>query len=330
MNELEAHAVAANPSSEQSMNLGLAPVVMFAYSRPDHLRRAVASLLRNPECERTHIHFFCDGPKTPEVQGQVDAVRRCIESVRGFASVTRVYRDRNLGLAESVIDGVTRVVGQYGRVIVLEDDLILSPLFLRFMNAALDAYQTDAQVASIHGYCYPTRMPLPDTFFIRGADCWGWATWQRAWQHFEPNGQLLLDQLRSRSLTARFDYGGRYPFTRMLQDQVAGRNSSWAVRWHAACFLKDMLTLYPGRSLVHNSGFDSSGRHCDTRTDFDQQVSDSPVAVGRIPLAESMPAWRAFQDFFEGLRPPLHRRAWAGLMRRLSGLIPSPIGRRSL
>jgi len=195
MNELEAHAVAANPSSEQSMNLGLAPVVMFAYSRPDHLRRAVASLLRNPECERTHIHFFCDGPKTPEVQGQVDAVRRCIESVRGFASVTRVYRDRNLGLAESVIDGVTRVVGQYGRVIVLEDDLILSPLFLRFMNAALDAYQTDAQVASIHGYCYPTRMPLPDTFFIRGADCWGWATWQRAWQHFEPNGQLLLDQL---------------------------------------------------------------------------------------------------------------------------------------
>jgi hypothetical protein len=329
MNEPDALATAADPLPEQAVTVGLAPVVMFAYSRPDHLRHAVESLLQNPECERTHIHFFCDGPKRPDVQGQVDAVRRYVDSVRGFASVTRVYREQNLGLAESVIDGVTRVVGQHGRLIVLEDDLILSQHFLRFMNAALDRYQSDAQVASIHGYCYPTRVPLPDTFFIKGADCWGWATWQRAWQHFEPNGQLLLDQLRSRGLSGRFDYGGRFPFTQMLQDQVAGRNSSWAIRWHASCFLKDMLTLYPGRSLVHNSGFDSSGRHCDSLSDFDQQVSDSPVAVGRIPAEESSTAWRAFQDFFDGLRPPLHQRAWVGLKRRLAGAVPSRLRRRS-
>ena len=293
----------------------LAPVVVFAYSRVEHLRRAVESLLENSEAGQTHIHFFCDGPKRPEDQIQVDAVRHYVASVHGFASVSSVHRERNMGLAASVIDGVSRMIRHCGRVIVVEDDLVLSPHFLRFMNDGLTLYENDDKVASIHGYCYPAKATLPDSFFLTGADCWGWATWARAWHHFEPDGQRLLSALESRGLCNRFDFNGNFPYTRMLRDQVQGRNSSWAIRWHASCFLAGRLTLYPGRSLVHNDGFDSTGRHCETTNDYDQQISFDAVPVERIALQESSAAWASIEGFFKAMRPPLYRRAMSRLKR---------------
>ena len=307
----------------------LAPVVVFAYARLEHLRRAVESLLANSEAAQTHVHFFCDGPKRPEDQPQVDAVRRYVESVRGFASISYVHRERNMGLAASVIDGVTQMIRRHGRIIVVEDDLVLSPHFLRFMNDGLVLYEHDDKVASIHGYCYPTRTALPDSFFLTGADCWGWATWARAWKHFESDGQRLLSALEARSLCKRFDFNGNFPYTGMLRDQVRGRNSSWAIRWHASCFLAGRLTLYPGRSLVHNDGFDSTGRHCETTNDFDQKISLEVVPVERIALEESSAAWASIENFFKGMRPPLPRRALSRLKRGLLSQVASTKPRRN-
>lgn len=293
-----------------------APVALFAYMRPHHLRMTVDSLLANPEAASTELVVFCDAAKRPAHESGVAAVRAFTETIEGFASVQVVRRDRNLGLAASIIDGVTRLTSTHGRVIVVEDDLLLSRHFLRYMNDGLDMYAEDPSVASVHGYCYPVDQPLPETFFLKGADCWGWATWGRAWAHFRAEGQPMLDELLSRGLDFEFDFDGQFPFTRMLRDQIAGRNDSWAIRWNAACFLGGMLTLYPGRSLVHNTGNDATGTHSAASDSFSQAVAREPVTVRRIPLEPSHPGRQAFVRFFRKQKPGVWRRFAHMLARR--------------
>lgn len=294
-----------------------APVIVFAYARPQHLQRTVASLLANPQSIETDVYFFCDGAKRAEHAAQVQEVRAFIDSVDGFRSVSRVYRDTNMGLAASVIDGVTQVLAVHGRAIVVEDDLLLSPHFLQYMNDGLQCYADCDKVASIHAYSLPTTSPLPQTYFLRGADCWGWATWQRAWSLFRPDGTVLLEELKARGLTQNFDFDGSYPYTRMLEDQIAGRNDSWAIRWHASCYLADRLTLYPGRSLVHNIGNDASGTHSANTSIYAQRVAQEPVAVTLQPLRVSEDARASIVRYLRSCRPGAGRRLGAWLRRRL-------------
>ena len=301
-----------------------APVALFAYARQDHLRLTVESLLQNPECISTPLYVFCDGPRSDAVKEQTDAVRAYVDTFQGFASVTRIYRDTNRGLAQSIISGVGEVVARHGCVIVMEDDLVVSPHFLAYMNQGLQLYQHEPRVASIHGYSYPVVEPLPETFFLRGADCWGWATWARAWKYFEPDGQKLLTALRKQKLTRAFDLGGAYPYTRMLVNQIKGKNNSWAVRWHASCFLANMLTLYPGKSLVNNIGMDGSGTHCSPTNAFTHMLGTAPIHLSRIGLQENPAAVRAFAKFLSRQSAPLARvgrgltRLWNNFVKRRS------------
>lgn len=287
-----------------------APVAVFAYKRAQHLQRTLASLAANAEAPQTDLLVFCDAAKRPEDEAGVNEVRALVANLRGFRSVTVTLRESNLGLARSIVQGVSQVLETHEQVIVVEDDLLLSPHFLRYMNDGLALYAADDSVASLHGYCYPVDDPLPETFFLRGADCWGWATWRRAWSGFRADGASLLNELQQRGLTDKFDLDGSYGFTAMLRQQIAGRNDSWAVRWHASCFLAEKLTLYPDRSLVHNIGNDASGTHCDDNSDYAQVVADRPIAVARQPLVESVPARDAFVRFFRARqRSPLQRAA---------------------
>lgn len=276
-----------------------APVALFAYARVDHLRQTVTSLLANAGCRETRLYVFCDGPRRPEDKVQTDAVRAYVEQIEGFASVTRIYRDRNIGLAGSIIAGVSQVLAQHGTIIVMEDDLVVSPHFLAYMNDSLRLYRDEARVASIHGYVFPVGKEMPETFFLRGADCWGWATWDRAWAHFQPDGEKLLQELTRKRLTRSFDLDASYPYTKMLRNQIAGKNNSWAIRWRASCYLRDMLTLYPGRSLVNNIGMDNSGEHCSTTDAFLQATATHPVVITRQPLEEDADARRAFAEFLK-------------------------------
>jgi len=300
-----------------------APIIVFAYKRLDHLRRAIESLRSNPEAAQSALVIACDGPKREEDKALCAAVQEYAHAVRdGFQSVDVWVAPRNRGLATSLTSGVTAMLERYERVIVVEDDLEVAPHFLRFMNDGLDCYANDDRVASIHGYCYPVPDALPETFFLRGADCWGWATWRRAWQHFRADGKQLRDELLRQGLRRRFDLDGGYPFFRMLQDQIAGKNDSWAIRWHASCFLDGMLTLYPGRSLVHNTGFDDSGTHCAPTTIYDTTLSQKPVQINRLPLEESELARQAFAGYLRPLHgKSLPRRALDALRRRIKRFI---------
>ncbi|HOD41117.1 MAG TPA: hypothetical protein PKL57_11210, partial [Candidatus Wallbacteria bacterium] len=203
------------------------------------------------------------------------------------------------GLAKSIIAGVTDVVEKYGRVIVMEDDMVSSPYFLRYMNEGLEFYENCDRVVSIHGYIYPVEGKLDETFFLKGADCWGWATWKRGWSVFESDGKKLLKELRERNLTAEFDFDGSYGFTQMLEHQIEGVNDSWAIRWHASAFLKDKLTLYPGRSLIDNIGNDASGTHCQVTGAYNiTKVSQNPVKIEKIEMKPDAKAFEAIKNYY--------------------------------
>jgi len=276
-------------------------------------------LRTNPEACESDLFVFSDGAKESSAAEGVRAVRALVRAITGYRSVTVVERDDNLGLAQSIVGGVTDLTGRYGRVIVLEDDVVPAPHFLRYMNTALDKYRNVPDVVSIHAYSYPVRCPLPETFFLRGADCWGWATWDRGWRVFEPDGATLLAKLRESGQTVPFDLDGNYPYTRMLADQVAGYNDSWAIRWHAAAFLKGMLTLYPGSSQVQNIGTDGSGTHGGRADVFSHASWGRPIQVGDIAVEENARARDAFMNFLGATHAPLPRRIWARFRRMVRG-----------
>jgi len=293
-----------------------APIALFAYNRPAHLGRTLEALRKNELAAQTDLHIFSDGPKSDTDAPLVEAVRASLRDVPGFKSVTVVPRPANVGLANSIIQGVTEVCDRSGRVIVLEDDMVTSPWFLRYMNDGLTAYESDPEVISIHGYIYPVPGTLPETFLLRGADCWGWATWARSWQLFNADGAALLAQLEQRELTHAFDFDGAYGYTEMLRGQIAGQNNSWAIRWHASAFLADKLTLYPGRSLVQNIGLDSSGTHCGSSEEFTTLLASQPVTIRRQRLKENTSARRQIADHLRGGPPPARKSWWSQLFKR--------------
>ncbi len=267
-----------------------APIALFAFRRPDHLAACLAGLAACPEAADSPLVVFCDGPRGPQDEEAVREVRAVARAATGFARVDVVEREANLGLAASVIDGVGRVLADHERVVVVEDDLVVSPDFLRYLNGGLDLYAADAEVVSIHAYVVPVQAALPQSFFLRGADCWGWATWRRGWAVFEPDGAALLQRLRDTGQVRAFDLDGAYPYAQMLERQVSGEVDSWAVRWYASAFLADKLTLYPGRSLVENVGQDGSGTHSVATRTHAAVAGRLTSPLERVPVVESAAA----------------------------------------
>ena len=298
----------------------IAPIVLFAYNRPWHLDQTVEALRQNELAGLSDLVIYSDGPKHSADQLKVEEVRKYIHTIEGFKSVKIIQRQKNYGLASSIITGVTETIDQYGRIIVLEDDLVTSPYFLRYLNEALNYYEKEDRVISIVGYIYPVE-GLPETFFLRGTDCLGWATWKRGWDLFEADGQKLLAELKKRNLTKPFDYNGAYPYTKMLMHQIQGKISSWAIRWHASGFVKGLLTLFPGRSLVMHIGGDGSGTNCEVTNHLDVELSFSPVPIGDIPVVEHEFARKKIQRYMLSLRPPLMIRGKQFLKRVIKRIL---------
>jgi hypothetical protein len=289
--------------------VSLAPIVLFVYNRPEHTLKTLEALSRNDLAASSDLYVFADGAKagaSEEVLRNIEKVREIVKSKSWCKRVQLIESAKNKGLADSVIEGVTRIVNEYGRVIVLEDDLLTSPFFLEYMNGALDLYTNEDDVACISAYIYPVPENLPETFFIKGADCWGWATWKRAWETFEADGKKLRDRLRKRE--KEFDFGGTYPFTEMLEHQITGKNSSWAIRWYASAFLENRLCLYPGRSLIQNIGFDGSGTHGGTTGSWEVSMTGAAIRLKKLKPVEDRASKRKIAAYFKSLRPSFAKR----------------------
>lgn len=275
-----------------------APIALFVYSRLSHLKRTIKALQANPESSQSDLIIFSDAAKTPDKQNDVDEVRKYITKIKGFRKVSIYYRHQNFGLSKSIIDGVSQVLTEYDSIIVIEDDIVTSPFFLSYINDGLIRFANDERVISIHGYIYPLKDKLPEAFFLRGADCWGWATWRQSWRIFEQNGKYLLNQLKNKNLVKSFNYNNSYRYSRMLEAQISGKNDSWAIRWHASAFLANKLTLYPGKSLVQNIGNDSSGTHSSTTNDYNVILSDQSINLLNIPVKHSIIAEKSVEKYF--------------------------------
>ncbi len=218
------------------------------------------------------------------------------------AGQIRISRSKlNLGLSKSIKSGITKTLSEFSKVIVLEDDIVVSKFFLEFMNEGLDHYEHENSVASIHGYLYPLKKKFEKPFFIRGSDCWGWATWKRAWELYNDDGEELYNLISTQNLQDYFDFHGKGGYMKMLKDQTMGLNDSWAVKWYASTFLEQKLTLYPNTSLVENIGFDGTGYHSNLTNSYSTELSGSRIDAKHIPIEENQIARREFETFFNSL-----------------------------
>ncbi len=240
----------------------LAPIALFVYKRPTHTAQVLTALMQCPEFEESTLYVFCDGSKRLEDEAIVNETRAIVRSMLS-EKANIVESPENKGLANSIISGVTQLVNTYGKVIVLEDDLIVKPAFLAFMNKALDTYVDEDKVMQVSGYMFPVRefSERTEALFLPFISSWGWATWKRAWQKFDPqvtNWKLLEED---KNLKKKFDLDGAYDYFSMLQDQLSGKIDSWAIRWYWSVFQEGGLTLFPPLSYVQNIGFDSTATH---------------------------------------------------------------------
>lgn len=281
-----------------------APIVMFTYCRLANTKETVEHLLRNEEAKYSDLVIYSDAPKNERAEEEVKNTREFIHSISGFKSIKIIEREKNMGLANSIVDGVTSVVNQFGRVIVLEDDLSVSPYFLKYMNEGLERYEDRKDIASIHGYIYPVKAKMPEALLIKGADCWGWATWKRAWDVFCFDAKSLYQQIVESHREKEFDFNYSYPYMDMLKRQIDGSAGSWAICWYASAFLKDMYTLYPGQSLVQLNDIVGNGAtHGSTPIAYLVDVKSTPINWNMVEdQVESLEGRKAFELFFKSLK----------------------------
>jgi hypothetical protein len=285
-----------------------APIALFVYNRPEHTRRTLKFLKQNLLAEESRLFIFSDGARNTDQQEAVKEVREIVKSTEGFRSVEVIERQTNFGLASSIIDGVTKLVNEYGKVIVFEDDLITSPYTLQYFNDALTRYANEERVMHIGAYMYPIKHSDPqEAFFYRIATSWGWATWKRAWKDFEPDVNVLMRQFDSKMISA-FSIDRTMNFWRQMRQFRSGKNNSWAIRWYASIFLKNGLTLNPAQSLVNNIGHDGSGIHSGINDIYNVSINPKPVTRFPDVIEENMQAHEAIKQFLKTRKGTLINR----------------------
>jgi hypothetical protein len=294
----------------------LSPIVLFVYNRPWHTEQTLNALAENYLSDQSILYVFADGPKEnadEEMMLKINQTRAIVKSKQWCKEVIIMEHKKNIGLSRSIIGGVTNVVNKHGAVIVLEDDIVAAKGFLKYMNDALTYYLNEEKVGCIHAWNYKLDCEnIEDsTFFLKGADCWGWATWKNSWELFNPNGEELLNAIIENKSEHDFNRKGTHDFIGMLKDQIYGMNDSWAIRWHASLFLENKYCLQPTRAIVKNIGLDSSGVHCET-SDLSQELVEY-IPVGKIKLQESKWFFKAFNNSFNQSTHSLELSKWQKL-----------------
>jgi hypothetical protein len=264
------------------------PLAFFAFNRPAHVKDALESLGKCIRLDEVDIYIYCDGPRDSKDEESIRKTRKIIHDWAGKHQAKVIERETNLGLAGSIVGEVTRLCAEYGRVIVVEDDLVVSPYFIDYMLNALDKYEKEERVFQISGYMFPINIESDKSaFLINFASTWGWATWQRAWQYYERDLKVIPEELKLRKIRKAFNIGNSYPYYDLLQGRLKGDNSSWGIIWWWTIFKNSALCLFPKESLVKNCGADGSGRHCNT----DDQYLWEDLNINEKNIVTDIPAF---------------------------------------
>jgi len=256
----------------------ISPVAVFGFNRAEHLDRTLKALMNNELANMTPVFIFIDGARHDSDMADVVAVQNVARKATGFSRIEIVIRDKNAGLATSIIEGVSKVLMEYDSVIVLEDDLVTSPYFLMYMNKALVRYKYSKNVMSIsafgrkevaEGLC---GMDQFDAYFVPRNSSWGWGTWKDSWQLADWDVSDYEEFSNDKELRKQFSAAGE-DVCLMLDLQQYGFLDSWAIRWTYAHFVNDGVSLVPYHSYVKNIGFDGSGTHCRISDRFDLDLT---------------------------------------------------------
>jgi len=293
----------------------LAPIILFVYNRPWHTQQTLEALSKNQLADQSVLYVYADGAKENANEDQLKnicEVREIIRSRLWCREVKIIERNKNWGLADNIVDGVTTIVNKYSKIIVLEDDIVTSPGFLKYMNDALSIYESEEKVMHISGYMFPIGKKLSETFFYNTASCWGWGTWKDAWDNLEWNANRSLSRIEKEGLVTKFNVNNTYKFYDDLKANADSKIRTWAVRWYASFFLKGGYALHPYPSLTNNIGHDGEGENCKKTDRFTWKDIASDVPVYRKPVVESLEALRAMEKF---------NRNKSNLMQRISNNI---------
>ncbi len=310
-----------------------APITLFVYNRPLHTKKVLDTLSINPEARHSILYIYCDGPKSDaniEIQKKIAETRLIAKTENRFKEVFVVEQLENKGLANSIIDGVTEVVNRHGTVIVLEDDIVTSPGFLKYMNDALKVYENETKVMHISGYILPVKKKLPETFFYKPATCWGWATWARAWKYFEKNAEKQIRELTDKGhwkeFTVDYSYMG---YKSHLEANLDGRLNTWAIFWYASIFLAGGTSLHPYPSLVQNIGTDGSGIHSggdeNSTSPYTWENLAKTIVVEHKVDFQDKRVYRLIRDYQKPSPLPVHSRI-RNFMSRVKNKLKSVIG----
>jgi len=257
-------------------DIQLAPILLFVYNRPEHTKLLIESLKLNPDAKKSILYIFSDAPKSQSASRNVENVREFISGITGFKEIIISRAETNKGLANSIITGVTKVLKAHKKVIVLEDDLILSPNFLKYMNEALGKYESKENIFSVSGYCPPASFPKTfkeEVFLYPRVSSWGWATWENRWLLADWNITDFEGFRKSKSQQKAFNTAGE-DRTPMLVKQQFGYINSWAIRFDYAGFKQNKMTLYPRISKTANNGADGSGEHVGATSRFNVELDN--------------------------------------------------------
>jgi len=277
----------------------LAPIVLFVYNRPEHTKKTLTALQQNQLASKSDLIVYSDAAKNSETQEEVNQVREILSLATGFKSVTVIEQEENQGLAKSIISGVSKVVNEYGKIIVLEDDLVTGPCFLNFMNDALDYYENEKKVWHVSGWNYPIDSTiLPDTFLWRTMNCWGWATWADRWQYFEKNTDKLISSFSKDDIN-KFNLDGTENFWGQVVANKAGKINTWAIYWYATIFKEKGLCLNPATTYVDNIGLDGSGVHCGANDSYQCDLNMNNKLNYELTLNESSVALEQIKCFYK-------------------------------
>lgn len=287
-----------------------APVVLFVYKRLSHTSRTIERLSKNSLASESDLIIYSDAARNDNDIAAVEEVRRLVHSTVGFRTVTVVERQSNYGLARNIIEGVGEVCQRYGRVIVLEDDLVTSPYFLSYMNQALNHYQEEKKIWHISGWNYPIATDgLEDVLFIRVMNCWGWATWSDRWMHFEKNTEKLIAEFDKETIR-KFDLNNSGMFWYQVLANKKNLVNTWAIYWYATIFKNNGLCVNPKISLVDNIGLDGSGTHgSEERESYKVLNSINSIGGKKIiypsVIIENEVAIGRIMQFYKNIKPTL-------------------------
>ncbi|NNN84135.1 glycosyltransferase family 2 protein [Vibrio sp. A8-1] len=280
----------------------LAPIVIFVYNRQWHTQQTIEALQKNELSDQSDLIIYSDGSKNDQSSSQVQEVRNYLKTVSGFKTIKIIERDKNWGLAANIIDGVSEVINHYGKVIVMEDDIVTSPSYLSFMNQALEHYQNENKVWHISGWNYPlTDGCNTDAFFWRVMNCWGWATWNDRWQHFNKDPKKLIDKWKEEKIH-RFNLDGTHDFWSQVLNNQSGKLNTWAIFWYATIFTNNGLCLNPYQSYVKNIGNDGTGENCGKVDIYSKEINSSEIKMWPSRVLEDDDCVKQIKMFFKNSR----------------------------